>query len=237
MSNECRRVEIVGVAGTGKSTLALSLAGHDPAFRIADFLHTRSPAHWPYVVHGAPRVLALLAATVRERPLPSWDEVKLVLYVSEWSRYLAARKEHRSGITVLDQGPLFAMACLVWGGKPLTERPTFGRWLAGMAARWSDELDLIVWLDASDDVLVGRINDREQRHEAKGAATTAALELLRRHRDAYGRVLDEVERPGGPPVRRVNTSTRSPAEVTDEVLGALEEMEWLTDRRRVLNVG
>jgi broad-specificity NMP kinase len=237
VSIEPRRVEIVGVAGTGKSTLARALAGRYPVSTIADFVHTRSPAHWRYVAHGAPGTLALLARTTRRRPVLSWDEVKLVLYVSEWSRYLDARDEHRSGITLLDQGPLFALACLLWGGNPATEQPRFRAWVAKWAERWSRELDLVVWLEASDDALLERINVRGQRHEAKGKSTDAAVELLEGHRAAYRRVLEEIDRHGHPAVHHVDTTARTPDEVADEVGALLEESEWLTDRGRVLNVG
>ena len=237
MSKEPRRVEIVGVAGTGKSTLTRALVEGCPACHGADSLHTRLPAHWRYVAHGIPRVLPLLTRTAGRRPVLSWDEVKFLVYVSEWSRYLDSRPEHRSGITVLDQGPLFALARLLWGGKPATAGPTFRAWLEQMVAHWSRELDLVVWLDAPDNVLVARINHRRQGHEAKGREDEDALALLERHRNAYGRVLDEVSRLGRLPVRRLDSATRSPAELVDELVRIFEEMKWLTDRGRVLNVG
>lgn len=229
-------MEIIGVAGTGKSTLARALVDRDQGCRIADFLHTRSAAHWRYVAHGAPRVLGLLAATVRARPAPSWDEVKLLVYVSEWSRYLAARPEHRSGVVVLDQGPLFALACLLWGGNPATEHPRFRSWVTESVAQWSAELGLIVWLDASDEVLLERIDDRAQRHEAKGRGRDDALGILRRHRAAYDLVVDEISRLGHPPVRRLDTSTAPPEEIAAEVRRIFDEMKWLTNRGRVSNV-
>lgn len=236
MSIPPRRLEILGVAGTGKSTLACALADDVPTCRVADSLHTRLPAHWPYVAHGLPRVLPLLLRTGRRRPVLSWEEVKYVLYVAEWSRFLNARPEHRAGLTVLDQGPLFGLARLLWGGKPATRSPQFQRWLARMVAHWSEELDLVVWLDASEDVLVERINFREQRHEAKGQVRERALELLQRHRDAYGRVLDEVQRVGRLPIRRLDTSTTSPQELALQLGRVLEETERLTDRVGILNV-
>lgn len=224
------RVEIVGLAGTGKSTLARSLADRHTACHAADFLHVRSPGHWRYVVHSVPRVVPLLAKTARPRPALSWDEVKLIIYVSEWSRYLRARRESGDGIAVLDQGPLFALACLLWGGKPATRSPRFLAWVAEMVAHWSSELGLIVWLDATDDVLLGRINDRVQRHEAKDKATGDALELLRRHRDAYRQVFGEIARLGRPQVCRIDTSARQPEQIAAEVGRLLEELGWLTDQ-------
>ena len=236
MSIEPRRVEIVGVAGTGKSTLTRALVEHVPTCRVADSLHTRQPAHWPYVAHGLPSALSLMARTTRSRQPLSWDEIKFVLYLFEWGRYLDAQPGLQAGITVLDQGPLFGLARLLWGGNPATRTPHFRAWLTGMVADWSRALGLVVWLDATDDVLVERIDRRQQRHEAKGRAREEALGLLERHRDAYGRVLDEVLRLGRLPVHRLDTSELSEDELVREVVVIFEEAEWLTNRDQALNV-
>lgn len=233
---EPRRVEIVGVAGTGKSTLARTLVHRYPECRAADFLHTRSPDHWRYVAHSVPRVAPLLARTAQLSSFLSWDEVKLLVYVSEWSRYLDSHQPNRIGTTVLDQGPLYALACLLWGRKPATRHVRFRAWMDEMLAHWSRELGLIVWLEASDDVLLERINDRAQGHAAKGEVAETALELLRRHGDAYGYVLGQIERLGQPPVRRLDTSTRSSDDIADEVGWLLGELGWLTDVSRASNV-
>jgi hypothetical protein len=71
-------MEIVGVAGSGKSTLTRALRS-DYGCRIADSLHTRLPAHWQYVAHGLPGLAPLVVASARDRPLLSWDELKFVL--------------------------------------------------------------------------------------------------------------------------------------------------------------
>lgn len=235
MSIQPRRVEIVGVAGTGKSTLTRALTERYPTCLVADSLHTRKPAHWQYVAHSLPHVAPLLVRAAPRRPGLSWDEVKFLVYVTEWGRYLDARAGP-SSITVLDQGPLFALACLLWGQKPATGRAWFRYWVERMASTWSRQLGLVVWLDAPDDVLVTRINDREQRHDAKGRSTEDALVLLSRHREAYRVVLDEVSRLGRPSVRRLDTSSSSPAELVDELGRVFEEAGWLTGRGRVLNV-
>jgi shikimate kinase len=214
-----QRMEIAGVAGAGKSTLARALVDRYPDCRVADSLHTRLPAHWPYVAHSVQSVLPLIAATARSRPALSWDEIKFAVYVSEWDRYL--RREHREGLVVLDQGPIFALARLLWGQKPVTRSEPFRAWVSTMVLRWSFELDVIVWLDAPDHALHERIGSREQRHEAKGRPTREVLELLGTHRQAYRSVLESIARLGAPPVLRFDTSRMSPPEIADAVDGAL----------------
>ena len=139
---------------------------------------------------------------------------------------------------MLDQGPIFALACLLWGRKPVTRTAAFGRWLGEMVDRWSIELDAIVWLEAPDPVLVERIERREQAHEAKGSPAGRALELLAAHRAAYTRVLGAFDGSTGPPVLRFDTAARSPDEVAGELAEALGPVSptALTDVGRRLTV-
>lgn len=238
MSTRARRIEIVGVAGTGKSTLTRTLCAQYAGCRVADSLHTRVPGHWPYVAHSLPRVLPLVARSAWNRPAWSWDEIKFVIYVSEWDRFLRRRPEHRTGVTVLDQGPIFALARLLWGKKPVTKGGPFEIWLQRMVERWTAELDAIVWLVAPDEALLARINHREQRHEAKGKPVPEGLELIELHREAYGRLLELVTGLGRPRVLRFDTSTMRPAEIAGELADVFEEpaAQQLTEGSPGLNV-
>lgn len=229
-----RRVEIVGVAGAGKSTLTRALGERYAACRVADSLHTRLPTHWPYVVHSLPRVLPVVVRTARHRPMMSWEELKFVIYISEWNRFIRAHARNESWVTVLDQGPIFALARLLWGSKPVTRCEWFQAWLTEMVERWSLELDLIVVLLASDDVLLERINHRDSAHAAKGASAQDALGLIESHRMAYARVLELVDRLGRPRVLRFDSSTTSADAIADQ-LGEIFERsstqavdEWTT---------
>jgi adenylate kinase family enzyme len=237
MSGNRLTIEIVGVAGSGKSTLARALRS-DYGCRIADSLHTRLPAHWPYVVHGLPGLAPLVVANARERPMLSWDELKFVLYAAEWHRFLRAERTDPPGAIVLDQGPMFALACLLWGHKPVTRGVRFESWQRRMVERWSLELDAIALLDAPDEILLARIDEREQGHDVKGAHVADGLELVERHREAYGRVLELIQHLGRPRLLRYDTATMPPAAVAAELAETLEldRMRKLTETPRDLNV-
>lgn len=237
MPREPQIIEIVGVAGSGKSTLTRALrSGY--GCHVADSLHTRSPAHWPYVAHSIPGLLPLVAASLRDRPLLSWDELKSVVYVAEWHRFLRAEYGHHTGVLVLDQGPMFALACLLWGGKPITRHAYFDTWVRRVIEHWSRELDAIVLLDAPDDVLLVRINAREQGHDAKDVPAREGLELIGRHREAYGRVLGLIESAESARMLRYDTATMSSAEIAGELaeLLGLSRAQELTETPRALNL-
>lgn len=214
-----RRIEIVGVAGTGKSTLAQALISRYPDWRLADYIHARKPTHWPYFVRSAAGLVRLLGNAALARPAMSWNDVKLYVYASEWHRYLDSH--HGSGVTLLDQGPIFALASLEWGDGAVTRSPSYRAWMHETAARWASELDAVVELTAADDVLLGRIKERDKGHPAKGRSRGDAVALLAGHRRAYVHVLDELELTGRLRRVRVDTSEITAPGVADEVLERL----------------
>ena len=215
---EHRWVEIVGVAGAGKSTLTRTLCERGPGWRIAEDLHTRARSQWPYVLHAAPRVMALLARGGGARPWLSWDELKFLVYVVEWDRFLDDRPEYRRGVTILDQGPIFALARLEWAAKPVISSPAYRRWRADMLRRWSAALDVVVWLDAPDAILLERIDAREQSHAAKGRPADEALAFIAAYRRAYDSLLVDVERLGGARVLRFDTAQRSTGDIASALI-------------------
>jgi shikimate kinase len=215
-----QQIEIVGVAGTGKSTLARALADGSGK-RIADSLHTKSHTHWAYVAHGLPRVLPLVVRSARARPAFDWEEVKFLIYVMEWRRFLGRNPHSDSELVVLDQGPVFALARLLWSRKPITETEAFRHWLDEMAASWSEELDGIVWLEAPEHVLLERINERTQKHEAKGLPTSEALAVLHAHESAYAELFARFAELGGPPLFSFDTSVMSASSIASELERAL----------------
>jgi RNase adaptor protein for sRNA GlmZ degradation len=219
-----RGIEIAGVAGAGKSTLARALCERHAGYWIGDSLHTRVPAHWPYVAHSAPKLVPLLVRSVRHRPALSWEEIKMVIYASEWDRYLESRPK-RQGVVIFDQGPLFALARLLWEPKPLTQEDAFTTWVRGTLERWCSVLDAIVWLDAREDTLVDRINHRSKGHEAKGVARADAVQLLAAHRLGYERVLEPIRRVGMVRVLHYDTSARTADELADELAAVLGQTE------------
>ena len=68
----------------------------------------------------------------------------------EWSRWLATAPAHSSGVTVLDQGPVYALARLGLLTPPLRGTEPSSAWWGDMTAHWAGALDAIVcaWVGA-----------------------------------------------------------------------------------------
>ena len=135
----------------------------------------------------------------------SWPEFKLMVYVTQWRNVLRRETRRRGGITVLDQGPIYALVRLKAEGKPFTTTPAFNAWWEDMLEIWVGELSALVWLDASDDVLWRRINGRPQLHKKKGEAVDEGHRFIDTYRRSFEAVLGRMEASGTPEVLRFDT--------------------------------
>jgi thymidylate kinase len=210
-----RKVEILGVAGAGKSTLA-TLLGQGAEVEMATFIHARRPSHLVQIVRAIPRLMPIVVGGLARSPRMSWPECKLLVYVTRWRRMLA-RRTPPGTVLLFDQGPLYALVRLTAEGKPFSTRRAFERWRVQMLGDWASELTALIFLDAPDAVLWSRINERPQGHSAKGEEAKAGLRFLARYRRAFEEVLRAAEELGGPQVLRFDTSSMTAVQIAEKI--------------------
>jgi hypothetical protein len=211
-----RNIEILGVAGAGKSTLATHLAA-EPGFEMAPFIHARRPADLFLILRTIPRLLPILSAGLTHAPRISWRECKLLVYVTRWAPVLRRRRPQTDTVLLLDQGPLYAIVRLMAEAKPFTGRRSFTSWKGEMLDRWSTELSHVIWLDAPDAVLWSRINERDQDHLQKGGRAEAGRRFFSSYRSAFEGIVPIVEAKGDVRTLRFDTSTTTVAEIVEGV--------------------
>lgn len=209
-------LELVGVAGAGKTTLLGTLKRRDPSLqtdvrlgrlRRLDLLGRHTLRFLPAFLRHAPHGRWL-----------RWHELRLMAYLEGW-REIALRE--RTSAMVFDHGPIYQLVQLRDFGPPLVASSAFAGWWSAARGAWARALDLVVWLDAPDAVLLPRINTREQRHLVKHKPVAAAVEVLTTYRRGYERLLAEMADDAGFRLIRFDTS-RVPLEtIAEEVLGAI----------------
>jgi hypothetical protein len=209
-------VEVAGVAGAGKSTLTHLLCQGEADCSRADFIHARTPEHLAYVAHSLPRLLPILIGNLRPRSRLSWAEFKLLVYVSEWHRFLNRKPEYDHGCTLLDQGPIYALVRLKAESKSASV-PAFERWWNQKLELWAHQLSTIIWLDTADQVIWDRINERGQRHRTKGAPLDVGRRFLAKYRRLFEEVLDRVSMMGGPEILRFDTSEMGSEQIAEHL--------------------
>lgn len=215
-------VEISGVAGAGKSTVTSALEQETPRYKKAEFIRTRSPAHLIQVVRSLPRLLPVLAAGVVRKRRFGWADVKLMVYITQWRRFLRSRPEYADGVVLLDQGPIYALIRLKAKGLAAASTGQFRRWWSEMLSHWAEEIAVIVYLDAPDDILLSRINERPQSHVVKGDSTDGGAEFVRRYRSLFEEVLSHIEQTQDAEIWRFETSRTPVEQIVGEIRSALE---------------
>lgn len=211
-----RKIEVLGVAGAGKSTLVRVL-GERTGCQTAGFIHARRPAHLLQIVRGIPRLLPILATGSARRPRMTWREWKLLTYVSRWQHVLDRGAPPKGAALLFDQGPLYALVRLQAEAKPFTARPAFERWRDEMLERWASELEAVVWLDAPDAVLWSRINQRPQAHGTKGEEAGSGHRFIVRYRRSFEDLLHRLDGSRGPRVLRFDTSAMTAERIAEAV--------------------
>jgi adenylate kinase family enzyme len=212
--------ELIGPAGSGKTTLLEALAERNP-----DVLPTPEPSRLELLPFYA-RHAALLLPTGLSRPRAALAfqerEARAMTYARAWHAPAEARAQAGRHV-LMDHGPLFRLAFLDEFGTPLTHTPAFRRWWEGTFSLWEGSLDLLIRLNAPDDVLVKRVRGRRVGHALKSKTPVDARRFLGRYRDAFDRVIDRFAPATRPRELQIDTSRASIEEVADLVQDALVE--------------
>lgn len=198
-------IELVGPAGVGKSTV-FELLRRDGA--VAGKPALGRSRHAPLLGLHA---VAAVATLVRRRALTRRTTLEQVLAMAYVQALPAAIAGADVRAVVLDQGPVYFLS------RPFARDDRLRPWRQRLLATWRSRLDLVVRLDAPDDVLAGRIAARSKAHALKdqpGADVQAAVAATRA---IYDETLSQLSGPDSPQVLRFDTSATSAAEVAARV--------------------
>lgn len=198
-------VEVAGLPGSGKTTLAREIIG-----RREEIASKSLPGSWrkaiAYVRSGAAIWPTLVRVLVAERSVRDCGRM---------IRLDALRPDRRRGpevarTTVFDQGPVFLLSRLDPAGR---DGDAIGDWRERMVKRWAGALDLVIVLEADDDILFDRVNGRSKQHALKDVPAERGRLALRLHRERLEQVLAELQERGSFDVIRLNTG-ETPLETT-----------------------
>ncbi len=210
-------LELVGPAGSGKTTVADALRGAGPPEPGAASGVGVEAAHGARLA-ALGRVTPVLAAA-RVSGRGRWwtaGELRGIAALEAWRRPLREAASGTGGAVVLDHGPVFRLAALAAYGPPMSRTAPFCAWWERTALAWADLLDGVVWLDADDAVLQARIDSRDRSHRIRGAGQPDAAEFLARYRQAYRAAVTALA-DAGTPVVHLDTTTLAPEQVVAAV--------------------
>jgi thymidylate kinase len=218
-----RVVEIVGPAGAGKTTLCQALNSHADLIRSENFPDVRKFTAAPFFISNGlqliPSLLRLYKPNSRQL---TRREFAWLAILNGWSTVLRKYAGGEDKVLVLDQGPLYLLAELRLFG-PDYLRQEHAKWFwQNLYDRWRATLFMVVRLDTSDDVLLGRIRTRQQDHIVKAQPATIVYEFLDRYRAEYDSILTalKVQKPEIQ-VLQYNTERSSPQDIADQLVHEL----------------
>ena len=212
-------VEIVGLAGAGKTTLFHLLSRHNQSIYPSNFPDVRRLSNTPFFIwNGLQTSLALLNFPKHPTERLNRQEFAWLSILRGWPDVLHNElKDHK--IIILDQGPVYLMTeTCEFGPRYLKEKEAETFWQS-LYSRWADTLDMIVWLDAADTDLLERIRSREKRHILKNGSEDAANEFFARYRRGFKYTISGLTNNRKDlKVLRFNTSQESPEDIVNQLL-------------------
>jgi len=138
-----------------------------------------------------------------------------------WDHVLGRGVSNHGTVIVLDQGPVFLLAQLHCFGPESLRSQSAEKWWNGTYKQWADILDIVVWLDTSDSILMERIRTRGKGHLVKGRSEAEVFEFLARYRVAYEQVISVLKaNASGPKVLRFDTAQEPLDEIVSRVVVA-----------------
>lgn len=210
------RMELVGPAGAGKSTLSGCLVRQ---------LQGVPREIWglpvlPLLLNGAQLIPTFTALWLHSRS-PLWHEARHMVRLRTLQRALRRPAPHDNEVVVFDEGPIFALAWLRgFGHETLRQQPS-AEWWRMTLREWASLVDAVVVLDAPDHVLAARIRARPHPHEVKEYPDTEFVQWMARFRVALEWVLTEMACHGGPAVVRLSSQEEPAGRIAERVVSQL----------------
>jgi thymidylate kinase len=221
---ETRVVEIVGPAGAGKSTLYQALDCHPDSLRLENFPDVRKIADARFfILNGLELIPSLLGLYRPGTRQLTRREFAWMAILNGWAALLHKETRADNKVIILDQGPVYLMAELrIFGPESLRQKAA-GRLWQDFYDRWADTLDMVVWLDAPDEVLFDRIRIRQQEHIMKTEPAETAYEFLGRYRVEYESILSILTaKMAGLKVLRFDTTYQQSQDIVIQFLSELD---------------
>lgn len=214
-------IELVGLAGSGKTTLMTALSARDTGIRVISDLEIRDPSHLPIFAGHVRFMLSHLHRRPHAERAVNWDEMKSLLYLETWPARLEPQTRHAGKVILLNHGPIFKLATLqAFGPASLQDRDR-ASWWNTVFEQWTATLDLIVLLEAPEDILIQRINTRRQQHAVKGRSEAEASTFLARYQQGYDWAVAKLSAYGGPALLRYDTGQLPVEQIRDDLLAKL----------------
>jgi shikimate kinase len=209
--------ELVGLAGSGKSTIATTISQQNSTIETGYLLR------WRYVLpsYYLKAVLTIPAYLSHYR-----GRGGMLLKTLKWMTYIESLRHSLSRIPpdktiLLDQGPVHWFTFLNGFAPGCIQDEWLMRWWQPSLRTWTSTLDMIFYLHCDDSVLIDRIRSRNKMHRIKNMSDQDAREFIGRYRRAYQDVISRLTVRNGPRVYHLFTDQERPEQIVARIISEL----------------
>jgi deoxyadenosine/deoxycytidine kinase len=141
-----------------------------------------------------------------------------MVYLKAGLHVLEQQVSNNDVVIMLDHGPIYRLAFLREFGPEITTSQLYKRWWHKLLNQWIATLDIIILLDAPNEILLKRIRDRDRKHTIKEICEQDAFEFLNSYRTSFEQILAESMTDHQVTILRIDTNQEPVAQIVDEVL-------------------
>jgi len=218
-------VEIIGPAGAGKTTLVRALSRRDKT--IQPGIPLPKTRQIPFFISNTFSMLPTYLRHYRHSRWFNWRETRSMVYLKAGLHVFRQEALNKDVVTVLDHGPIYRLATLREFGPELTTSQLYARWWANLFSQWAATLDMIIWLDAPNVILLDRIRCRDHWHVIKEKCEREAYDFLTRYRTAMEQLIVRSVTDHQVALLRFDTSQKSAEQIVDKVLATFDAVRRL----------
>jgi hypothetical protein len=223
-----RTLEILGPPGSGKTALIDSLQNSERDI-VPVSIYWRKPENLSVGVRSAFAIAPIILDRI-STPAVTMQQVGWMIRLHAALPIFYRKLVWPPSIVAFDQGPVYTMARLSQTALLGAEGSRLRRWWDFKLDEWSKTLDLLILLDAPNEILIERIRRRSKSHVAKARSDDGAAELLTNERAHYETVVGALGERRVIQTLRFDTSVRSVDEITTKTLTAIHATRSLEGR-------
>jgi len=141
-----------------------------------------------------------------------------MVYLKAGLYVLGQQRPNKAMVIILDHGPIYRLAFLRELGPEITASQIYKRWWVNLLNQWTATIDIIIWLNAPNAILLERIRARDQRHTIKEKCVREAHEFLTHYRTFLEQTISESVTDRRITLLNFDTNQESVEHIVDKIL-------------------
>lgn len=189
VENQALVLEIIGPAGSGKTTLLKALSRRHK--KIQQGTHPSKIRQIPFFISNTFSLLPIYLRQYRHSRWFTWRETRSMAYLGAGLQVFQQQASNNDAVVVLDHGPIYRLAFLRALGPDITTSQSYMNWWVNLLNKWIATLDMLIWLDAPNAILLDRIRSRHTKHAIKEKCKEEGYEFLTRYRTFLAQTISD----------------------------------------------